>query len=169
MQAWFALSRQEVVTMPTMAVMTGIQASGKSTFCKSNLPGYVRINLDTLHTRNKENLAMDEAFCAKRDIVIDNTNPTAAERRKYILKAREHGYRVIGYFMQSRLQECTARNELREGRAKIPVRAIAATSNKLEIPSYEEGFDELYFVCMTDTGMCVEKWRTEELGKQDEF
>lgn len=86
MQAWFALSRQEVVTMPTMAVMTGIQASGKSTFCKSNLPGYVRINLDTLHTRNKENLAMDEAFCAKRDIVIDNTNPTAAERRKYILK-----------------------------------------------------------------------------------
>ena len=52
--------------MPTMAIMTGIQASGKSTFCQNNLPGYVRINLDTLHTRNKENMAMDEAFQAKR-------------------------------------------------------------------------------------------------------
>lgn len=151
--------------MPTMAVMTGIQASGKSTFCKNNLSGYVRINLDTLHTRNKENKAMDEAFCAKKDMVIDNTNPTAEERKKYILKAKEHGYRVAGYFMQSRLRECTARNELREGKAKIPARAIAATSNKLEIPSYEEGFDELYFVCMTDTGMRVEKWQMEEIGE----
>lgn len=147
--------------MPAMAVMTGIQASGKSTFCKNYLSESVRINLDTLHTRNKENIAMDEAFRAKKDMVIDNTNPTAEDRKKYILKAKEHGYRVIGYFMQSRLQECTARNELREGKAKIPTRAIAATSNKLEIPSYEEGFDELYFVRMTDTGMQVEKWRTE--------
>ncbi len=62
--------------MPTMAVMTGIQASGKSTFCQNELSGYVRINLDTLHTRNKENIAMEEAFGAGRDMVIDNTNPT---------------------------------------------------------------------------------------------
>lgn len=148
--------------MPTMAVMTGIQASGKSTFCQNELSEYVRINLDTLHTRNKENRAIEEAFCAKKDMVIDNTNPTAEDRKKYIVKAKEHGYRIIGYFMQSRVQECTARNERREGKAKIPARAIAATSNKLELPSYEEGFDELYFVCMTEKGMRVEKWRTQE-------
>ncbi len=54
-------------------------------------------------------------------MVIDNTNPTAADRKKYIEKGKEHGYRVIHrYFMQSRVQECTARNELREGKAKIP-------------------------------------------------
>ena len=106
---------------------------------------------------------MEEAFGAGRDMVIDNTNPTAADRKKYIEKAKEHGYRVIGYFMQSRVQECTARNELREGKAKIPARAIAATSNKLELPSYEEGFDELYFVCMKEKGMRVEKWRTQEM------
>ena len=39
--------------MPVMAIMTGIQASGKSAFCREYLPAYVRINLDTLHTRNK--------------------------------------------------------------------------------------------------------------------
>ena len=77
--------------MPTMAVMTGIQASGKSTFCQNELSGYVRINLDILHTRNKENIAMEEAFGAGRDMVIDNTNPTAEDRKKYIEKAKQYG------------------------------------------------------------------------------
>ena len=147
--------------MPVMAIMTGIQASGKSAFCREYLPAYVRINLDTLHTRNKENMAIDEAFQAGNDMVIDNTNPTAEERRKYILRAKEKGYKVVGYFMQSRLQECVARNEQREGKEKVPSKAIAATSNKLEIPSYEEGFDELYFVRITDTGMVVDAWNEE--------
>lgn len=81
--------------MPVMAIMTGIQASGKSTFCKSYLTEYDRINLDTLHTRNKENTAMEVAFLAKRDMVIDNTNPTAQNekvhlqgKRKWILCGR---------------------------------------------------------------------------------
>ena len=147
--------------MPVMAIMTGIQASGKSAFCKGYLPAYVRINLDTLHTRNKENMAIDEAFQSGKDIVIDNTNPTVEDRRKYILRAKEKGYRVVGYFMQSRLQECVTRNEQREGKEKVPSKAIAATSNKLEIPSYEEGFDELYFVRLTDTGMVVDAWSEE--------
>ncbi|MDE6221312.1 MAG: ATP-binding protein [Lachnospiraceae bacterium] len=145
--------------MPVMAIMTGIQASGKSTFCKNYLSAYDRINLDTLHTRNKENTAIDEAFLAQRDMVIDNTNPTVEDRKKYILKARENGYKIVGYFLQSRIQECIARNELREGKTKVPVKAITATSKKLEMPSYEEGFDELYFVRITDTGTVVDKWR----------
>lgn len=145
--------------MPVMAIMTGIQASGKSTFCRGHLSAYDRINLDTLRTRNRENTAIGEALGAKRDMVIDNTNLTREERRKYILKAKENGYKTVGYFMQSRLQECIARNELREGKEKVPAKAVAAASNKLEMPSYAEGFDELYFVAITDAGMSVEKWR----------
>ena len=74
--------------MHEIAIMIGIQASGKSTFCKSYLMGYDRINLDTLHTRNKENTAIDDAFRAKRNMVIDNTNPTVQDREKYIRKAK---------------------------------------------------------------------------------
>ena len=51
------------------------------------------------------------------------------------------------------------RNALREGIARVPEKAIAATSNKLEIPSYDEGFDELYFVKNDGTIMTIEKWR----------
>lgn len=92
-------------------------------------------------------------------MVIDNTNPTATERAKYIRRAKEAGYQVVGYFMQSRLQECIARNELREGKGKIPSKAIVATSNRLELLSYQEGFDKLYYVSMTDHGIELEEWR----------
>lgn len=145
--------------MPVMAIMIGIQASGKSTFCKSYLTGYDRINLDTLHTRNKENTAINEAFRVKHDMVIDNTNPTVQDRELYIRKAKENGYCVVGYFMQSKLQECIARNDQREGKAKVPAKAIAATSNRLEMPSYQEGFDALYFVKLTEAGAFIERWR----------
>ena len=40
---------------PKAIIFTGIQASGKSTFFKQHFrSGFVHINLDTLHTRNKE-------------------------------------------------------------------------------------------------------------------
>lgn len=147
--------------MAKMAIMIGIQASGKSTFCKAKFPEYIRINLDELHTRNKESIAINDAIASRLNIVIDNTNPIRVDREKYISIAKENGYEVMGYFMQSKLQECIARNDQREGKACIPRKAIACTSNKLEIPNYDEGFDELFFVSITDDGYIIEDWRTE--------
>ncbi len=145
--------------MPAMIIMMGIQGSGKSTFCAKNFPEYTRINLDTLHTRKKENDALWLAINRKENIIIDNTNPTVSDRKKYIEAGKASQYNIIGYFMQSRLQECIERNDARQGKEKIPAIAIACTSNKLEMPSYEEGFDELYFVKITDERFSVSKWR----------
>lgn len=147
--------------MATMAIMVGIQASGKSSFCKTNLQEYIRINLDELNTRNKERIAIMEAIQSGVDIVIDNTNPTVTDREKYISIAKKHRYEVVGYFMQSKLQECIDRNEQREGKACVPRKAIACTSNKLEIPDYSEGFDKLYFVSIFDDGYKIDEWRPE--------
>ena len=145
--------------MPAMIIMMGIQGSGKSTFCAKNFPEYTRINLDTLRTRKKENDALWLAINRKENVIIDNTNPTVSDRKKYIEAGKASQYNIIGYFMQSRLQECIERNDARQGKEKIPAIAIACTSNKLEMPSYEEGFDELYFVKITDEGFSVSKWR----------
>lgn len=148
--------------MPTMAIMIGIQASGKSTFCKSYLDSYTRINLDLLHTRNKESIALVNAISANEDIVIDNTNIIVSDRAKYMVKAKAYGYKVIGYFMQSKLQDCIKRNDNRLGKERIPVKAIAFTSNKLELPSYDEGFDELYFVSIVNDKYQIVEWRTDK-------
>ena len=146
--------------MNTMILMIGIQGSGKSEFYRQRLSDrYVRVNLDILKTRSREQRLIDECFAEAKDFAVDNTNPTREVRAKYIEQAKGHGYRVIGFFMRSRLKECIARNELREGKAKVPVKAIAATSNKLELPSYAEGFDELYFVANDGRNMEVSEWR----------
>ena len=148
--------------MKTAFIMMGIQGSGKSEFCRRYLAETTRVNLDTLKTRNNEKRALKDCFAQGIDFVVDNTNPTREERARYIPTAKEHGYRVVGYFMQSRLQDCIARNDRREGKEKIPAKAIAMTSNKLELPSRDEGFDELYFVANDGEAMTISEWREND-------
>ena len=144
----------------TVVIFIGLQGSGKSTFYTNYLSSdFVRVNLDTLKTRYREKLLIEECIANNQSYAIDNTNPTRLDRERYIVPAKESGYRVVGYFMESKIKDCMQRNALREGAARVPEKAIAATSNKLEMPSYDEGFDELYFVKNDGKTMTVEKWR----------
>lgn len=143
-----------------MVLMMGIQGSGKSTFYQKFLADdFVRVNLDTLKTRHQERLLIADCIETGRSFAVDNTNPTKEDRKRYIPLAQSAGYKVVGYFMESKLQACIERNNQRTGTAIIPPAAIAATSNKLQMPSYAEGFDELYFVKNDGQIMTVEEWR----------
>ena len=144
----------------TVVIMMGLQGSGKSKFYMTHLAeDFVRVNLDTLKTRHQERLLIEDCINNGHNYAIDNTNPTRFDRERYIAPAKEAGYRIVGYFMESKIKDCMQRNALREGLARVPEKAIAATSNKLEIPSYDEGFDELYFVKNDGTTMTIEEWR----------
>ncbi len=137
---------------PVAAIFIGIQGSGKSAYYHAAFADrYAHINLDMLHTRSKENRFFLDCIAQRKCFVVDNTNPTRADRARYIPAAKAAGYRIVGYFFESKLQDCIARNEQRTGKARIPAMAIAATSNKMEMPSWDEGFDELYFVKFSDT------------------
>ena len=128
----------------------GLQASGKTTFFEQFLKdkGYVHINLDTLKTRHREILEI--TICLDRGLcyATDNTNPTKEDRRRYIGPAKDKGYHIVGYFMQSRLASCLERNGRRD--RQVPKKGILATFNKIEMPSLDEGFDELNFVSIED-------------------
>lgn len=150
------------MTKKTAIIFIGIQASGKSTFYHEQFEDYVHINLDILHTRNKEKLLLQECVESGHSFVVDNTNPTREDREKYIRAARDHGYRVQGYYFQSSVSECIARNQNREGKAKVPDQAVAATHRKLELPEYGEGFDELFYVRMEDGSFTVDEWKEIE-------
>ena len=148
--------------MKTAIIFIGIPASGKSSFFESNFKDkYIHINLDTLNTRNKEAELLNDCIKKEKSFVVDNTNPTKDDRRRYILPAKDAGYCVKGYFFQSILADCIARNENRTGKAKIPDIAIVSKSNELELPSAEEGFDELYFVSLENDKFIISKWRDE--------
>ena len=148
-------------------LFTGLQASGKTSFWQQYFPDLAHVNLDTLHTRNKERFLLDECFASGASFVVDNTNPTRKDRERYISRAKENGYRVIGYYFQSSISACKERNSRRTGKALLPVSALAATHRTLELPGWDEGFDELYYVLIDDSSFAVEPWETEE-EKTDE-
>ena len=148
-------------------LFTGLQASGKTTFYQQQFPDLVHVNLDTLHTRNKERLLIDECFATESSFVVDNTNPTSEVRAKYIEAAKNHGYRVIGYYFQSSISACKERNSRRTGKALLPVSALAATHRILELPDWTEGYEELYYVRIDGDRFIVELWENEE-EKTDE-
>ena len=144
----------------TVAILMGLQGSGKSTFYESFLSDdYVRVNLDTLRSRQKEAELIRDCHEKGISYAVDNTNPTKDDRKRYILPAKAEGYCVIGYYLESKLKVCIERNLMRKGDACVPETAIAATSNKLALPSYDEGFDELYYVKNDGTTMLYHPWR----------
>lgn len=149
----------------TVVIMMGVQGSGKSTFFADYLAGeFVRVNLDTLKTRNRERLLIEECLSEGKSYAVDNTNPTRADRERYIPVARAAGYHVIGYRMLASVETCLVRNSGREGKARVPDVAIYATAHKFEEPSFDEGFDELYLVRNDGAGMTVVPIYTEKLS-----
>ena len=143
-------------------IFTGIQASGKSTFYHERFKDYKHINLDILHTRNKEKLLLQECVEKGLPFVVDNTNPTREDREKYIRVAKDNGYSIYGYYFQSAVADCIERNSMREGKARVPDRAVACTHRKLELPKYDEGFDKLFYVHIEDGAFCVEEWNEKD-------
>ena len=128
-------------------IFIGIQASGKSEFYKQKFfKTHVRINLDMLRTRHRENILLNACIEAKQSFVVDNTNPTVKDRSKYIVAARQGQFKIIGYYFQTDIKGSLERNENRSGKEHLRTAAILATHDKLELPSLNEGFDELKYV-----------------------
>jgi predicted kinase len=128
-------------------IFIGIQGSGKSTFYRERFfDTHIRINLDMLRTRRREQILFDACLAAQQSFVIDNTNPTKSDRARYIAPARAAGFRVIAYLFNSTMREAIQRNNQRKLKAKIPAAAIAAAFKRLESPSLQEGFDEIFTV-----------------------
>ena len=143
-------------------IFIGIQATGKSSFYKERfLNTHGRISIDLLNTRNKELKFLNTCFETHSAFVVDNTNPSAEERKKYIDLAKENRYTLKGYYFSSEIKKAMKRNNARMGKEKIPEAGIRSCYAKLEIPELSEGFDELYFVELTSDGFKVSDWKNE--------
>ena len=141
-------------------IFIGIQASGKSTFYQRTFfHSHVRINLDMLKTRNREQQLLETCLRIRQPFVIDNTNPTIADRQRYIPLAQAHQFSVVGYYFQAHLSGSIERNQQRTGKQHIPEQGIRATHARLSIPTYAEGFDALYYVRIVEKHQFeVQEW-----------
>jgi predicted kinase len=134
-------------------IFVGVQGSGKSTFYRERFfDTHVRINLDMLRTRQREQLLFTACLNAKQPFVIDNTNPLPADRARYIAAARAAGFSVVAYYFDVPLKDAVRRNNQRAGKHKVPVPAVAATFRKLQPPTAAEGFDAVFHISLSPDG-----------------
>jgi predicted kinase len=134
-------------------IFVGVQGSGKTTFYRERFfDTHVRISLDMLRTRHREQLLFGACLAAQQSFVIDNTNPLPGDRARYIGRARDAGFRVVAYFFETPLADAIRRNKQRIERQRIPVPAVAGTFRKMQAPTPDEGFDEVYTVTIPHEG-----------------
>ncbi|MEU9350401.1 AAA family ATPase [Streptomyces griseoloalbus] len=132
---------------PDVAVLVGLQASGKSAFrerCLSGRHEPVGKDLMPRAARRKQDRQMrlvHEALSSGRPVAVDNTNPSPEEWRPLLAAGHTHGATVTAYWFPPDLPGSLARNALRQGRHRVPDVAIHATVKRLRRPSRADGFD----------------------------
>lgn len=143
-------------------IFCGAQASGKSSFFLERFfKSHVLISLDLMRTRRREGLFLETALKAGQRFVVDNTNPTREDRRRYVEAARSYHFKPRCYYFSSVYEELAERNSRRTGRFRVPAAAIKATLAKMETPSLDEGFEQIYQVSLSDGHFIVSEWNNE--------
>jgi predicted kinase len=141
-----------------LRVLIGLQASGKTTYYQRCCAATHRlISKDLLrnnrHPARRQAQLLAEALAAGDSVVVDNTNPTLADRAELIALGRAAGAWIVGCWFPPDLPSSLARNAQREGRARVPPVGLYATAARLVPPSYAEGFDALFTVRIAGEGV----------------
>jgi predicted kinase len=143
-----------------LVIFVGLQGSGKSTFYRSRFAStHFIISKDLMGGQrrgDRQKRQLHDALRQGRSVVVDNTNPTAAERAELIAIGLGYGARILGYYFDVNIKDCLERNRQRTGKMRVPDVALFATRRKLQPPSYAEGFQELYRVQDGPDGPLVE-------------
>ena len=145
-------------------IFIGVQASGKTTFYRERFfDTHIRLSLDMLRSRDREQALMTACLAAKQPFVIDDTNILAADRAPYVARAKAAGFRVAAYFFRTPVRAAIARNKKRTDKTALVVPAILRSYRRLEPPSPREGFDQLYLVELgADNRFNVAVWNESE-------
>jgi predicted kinase len=145
-------------------LLVGLQGAGKTTFFHQYFAAtHVRISRDELKTRSRELAALRKAMEVRKDIVIDNTNPTTADRKRYLDTLQSAGWRTLCYYFEPDIAGSIKRNALRAGKERIPVVGLFATRKRMQAPSLSEGFDGLFVVRTRDNGgFDVSPWEPDK-------
>jgi predicted kinase len=140
-----------------LVILVGLQGSGKTTFFRERFAAsHAHVGKDNFRSNprpaRRQRHLIAEAFAAGRSVVVDNTNPTVADRAELVEIGRAAGAAVVCYFFPPDVDASLRRNALREGNARVPDHAVRITAARLELPTPAEGFDRLYHVRLADVG-----------------
>ena len=141
-------------TKPEMIILIGLPRSGKSTFAKQYYSEYDYISRDYVRENtfgfkgnmNHEsevtkicNEELNLSLSKKNNIIVDNTNIQRKYRRQFIKQAQAHGYNIKAVYINTSYEQLIINAE-KEG---FPIGVIDSMANRLNIPSYDEGYYQI--------------------------
>ena len=139
-------------------ILCGVQGSGKTTLYRDRfIETHARVSMDLLRTRAREAAFLKLCLETRMPFVVDNTNPTVADRSRYVAPAREAGFKVVAYLVEVDHSVASARNVARE--RVVPASALRDVARRLVRPAPEEGFEEVWHATPAPDG----GWRIEPL------
>lgn len=151
-------------------LFSGLQASGKSTYYQEHFSStHLLISKDLMRRNSRPERRQREllhlALQANHSVVIDNTNPTPTERVPLIEIAHSYQATVICYYFATDVKHALARNQQREGVARVPPVAIYSAAKRMAPPTFEEGFNKIYYVQIAEhSTQTAPLWVVEEIG-----
>ncbi len=101
-----------------------------------------------------ETVERDDATVLRLHVAPDDVGKVIGRQGRLVRAlrtvVRACGARLIGYFFDVSTRAAIARNQQRAGRARVPPVAVFTTARRLEPPTRDEGFDELYRVTLDE-------------------
>ena len=151
--------------MPTMYMLIGVPASGKSTWVEKHKGDALVISTDNLieiyaadngktyndvffeHIKIATKIAMEHAeaaFAAGQDVIWDQTNITKKSRKGKLAMVPEHYRKTAVFFATPLEEEWQRRLNSRPGKS-IPAHILDSMVEMLEMPEQDEGWSVIEY------------------------
>ena len=153
--------------MSKLFIMMGAPGSGKTTWCKNNVPkNAVYISRDEIRFSiikdedsyfSKEKIVYDifinkinEALESGLDVYADQTSLNAGSRKKLINALNKRPDEINVIYIERPLSTILEYNSKRTGRKLVPNDVIIKMYNSISKPAAKEGIDYLYIINKND-------------------
>jgi predicted kinase len=140
---------------PDLVVLVGLPGAGKTTFYQERFGAtHQLVSKDRLRGAGRvvqrQAELVTSALARGESVVVDNTNPSLADRAPLIAEARRRGARALVCFFSPELAASRRRNAARTGPARVPDVALHVAARRMQPPTYDEGWDEIYDVRLVE-------------------
>lgn len=127
-----------------LIIMVGLPGSGKTYYSKKYINNYEYINRDTEKTITKCLKLCEKNIISKKNIIIDNTNPSVKSRKLFVDIAKKYNIKIRCIIFTTSFDVCMHNNIYRSLTTNVdvvPKIAYNIYNKNYEEPHINEGFD----------------------------